>query len=300
MNERVYDRKKMMLGDLGIVACALLWGVSFAATKEVLKYMGPLWLLAFRFALSFVLIAALSPKRVRGMERRDLKVGGVIGTLLLVAMALQTIGIQYTTTGKSAFITSCYVVIVPFITWAASKRNPGMKAFVASAVCMIGMGAITLDGSGGGLGLGEILTLGCALAFAVQIVAIDQLAQDRDALTLTMIQTALSAVACTTAALIWEPLPILNSPVVLGWMAYLVVGCTLIPYSLQIKSQQLTSPTHASVLMITESVFAMIVGVMFLNEPMTSKIAWGCGLIFLSILITELDLTGLGLKRQEA
>ncbi len=301
MNERVYDRKKMMLGDLGIVACALLWGVSFAATKEVLKYMGPLWLLAFRFALSFVLIAAISPKRVRGMERRDLKVGGIIGTLLLVAMALQTIGIQYTTTGKSAFITSCYVVMVPFITWAASKRNPGMKAFVASAVCMVGMGAITLDGAGGGIGLGEILTLGCALAFAVQIVAIDQLAQDRDALTLTMVQTALSAVACLIAALIWEPLPILNSPVVLGWMAYLVVGCTLIPYSLQIKSQQLTSPTHASVLMITESVFAMIVGVMFLNEPMTSKIAWGCGLIFLSILITELDVAGFAkIRRQEA
>lgn len=301
MNERVYDKKKMMMGDLGILTCALLWGVSFAATKEVLKYMGPLWLLAFRFAFSFMLIAAMTPKRVKNMEKRDVKVGGIIGILLLVAMALQTIGIQYTTTGKSAFITACYVVMVPFITWAASRVYPGVKAFVASAICLVGMGAITLDGSGMGFGLGEALTLGCALAFAVQIVVIDRMAQDRDALTLTMIETALSAVVCLAAALIWEPLPVFGSPIVVGWMTYLVVGCTLIPYSLQIKSQQLTSSTHASVLMIMESVFAMIVGVVFLDEPMTSRLIWGCGLIFLSILITELDITGFArMKRQEA
>ncbi len=301
MDERVYDRKKMMLGDLGILTCAMLWGVSFAATKEVLKYMGPLWLLAFRFAFSFMLIAAITPKRVRNTGKRDLKVGGIIGFLLLVAMALQTIGIQYTTTGKSAFITACYVVMVPFITWAASRRNPGLKAFVASAICLVGMGAITLDGTGMGFGLGEMLTLGCALAFAVQIVVIDRMAQDRDALTLTMIETALSAVACVVAALIWEPLPSFGSPAVVGWMAYLVVGCTLIPYSLQIKSQQLTSPTHASVIMIMESVFALVVGIAFLGEPMTSRLVWGCGLIFLSIMITELDVAGFArMKRQEA
>lgn len=303
MEERVYDRKKMMLGDLGILTCALLWGVSFAATKEVLKYMGPLWLLAFRFGFSFFLIAAIIPKRIKNIDKRDMKVGGIIGVLLLLAMALQTIGIQYTTTGKSAFITACYVVMVPFITWAASKRNPGIKPFVASAICLVGMGAITLDGAGTGLGmgLGELLTLGGALGFAIQIVVIDRMAQDRDALTLTMIETGISAVACLVAALIWEPMPAFGGPVVVGWMAYLVVGCTLIPYSLQIKSQQLTSPTHASILMMMESVFALIVGVVFLDEPMTSKLVWGCGLIFVAILITELDFKRFSrLKKQEA
>lgn len=302
MAERIYDKKKMALGDLGILTCALLWGVSFAATKEVMKYMGPLWLLAFRFTFSFLLIAGLSPKRLKKLTVRDIKVGGIIGSLLLVAMALQTIGLQYTTTGKSAFITACYVVIVPFITWAADRRSPGFKAFVASGICLLGMGAITLDGVNMAIGFGELLTLGCALAFAIQLVVIDRMAQESDALTLTMVETALSAVACVVGALIWEPMPQVSSMAVVGWMAYLVVGCTLIPYALQIKSQQLTSPTHASILLIMESVFAMTVGIVFLDEPLTSRLALGCGLIFFSILLTELDLAGLSkkLRRQEA
>ncbi len=299
MAERVYDRKNMLLGDLGILTCALLWGVSFAATKEALVYMGPLWLLAFRFALSFALIASITPGRVRNLSSGDFKVGGFIGFLLLVAMALQTIGIQFTTTGKSAFITACYVVMVPLITWIVDRKSPGAKAFAASVVCMAGMGAITLDDGGFGMGMGEILTLGCALAFAIQIVAIDRLAQKRDALTLTMVETGISAVACLVGALIWEPFPRIASPAVWGWLAYLVVGCTLIPYALQIRAQQLTSPTHASILMIMESVFAMIVGIVFLGEPMTSRLVWGCGLIFASVLITELDLSALSRPGRE-
>ncbi|PIE54349.1 MAG: EamA family transporter [Dethiosulfovibrio peptidovorans] len=298
MADRVYDRKEMFLGDLATLTCAFLWGVSFMATKEVLVYMGPLWLLTLRFGFSAFLIGIVSPRRIRHMTRRDGVRGGTIGLLLLVAMVLQTIGLQYTTTGKSAFITACCVVMVPFSTWAVARKSPGLKPFIASGICLVGIGIISLDGALRP-GLGEMLTLMCAVGFALQIVAIDRLAQGRDALTLSMVEMGLSAVACLIGALIMEPLPRLDSLTGLWWLVYLSVGCTLIPYSLQIKAQQLTSPTHVTLLLMMESVFAMIIGVIFLGEALTLRLVMGCGLIFVSILIAELDLIGWAKQRGE-
>ena len=126
--------------------------------------------LLWRHLAAALMLVAIMPRTVRQVRRRDWLYGAVLGLFLFIAFATQTIGLQWTTPGKSGFITSLDIVMVPFLYWLVARRSPGWIQVGGAVLATAGLGFLTLRG-----GLcderGDLLTLVCALGFAAQITA---------------------------------------------------------------------------------------------------------------------------------
>ncbi len=285
--------REMVLGDLGILLCALLWGCSFWGLQTAQRELPVLWILTLRFGGAFLGLALISPSCLKGLGWRDLAAGGAMGLAVASAVAMQILGVAWTTTGKVAFLTAGYVVLVPFLTWALDRQAPSLRVFLAAFLCLGGMAALSLD-SGLQIRRGEAAAIAAAALSAAHLLLVERLGRGRQPLKLAFAQFAMAALLCGVAAVVRDPLPRSWSRPVVVAMVYLVVFCTLIPYSLQIRAQQMTTSSHATVIFSTESVFAIAVGWAFLGESITARMALGCALILLSILLTELDLSPQG------
>ena len=215
----------------------------------------------------------------------DLKSGAVVGFFLFLGYATQTLGLNYTTPGKQAFLTSTYVVIVPFLSWGIRRVFPGVTSFVASLVCLAGMALLTLQESAS-IGTGDTLTFVCALFFAFHIIVIEYYVADRDPLILTTLQIAMVALLSLPAALAFETWPGFQGGSGLLSIAYTVVMCTVVAFAVQNLAQKYTPSTHAAILLSLESVFGAFAGVYFMNEVFTPRMIVGCALIFAAVLLT--------------
>lgn len=279
---------KQYLSDVSLLFVAAVWGGGFVAVKDALNTMTPMYLLAFRFVLAALILYIFLFKWIGKITKEDLKKGGIVGLILFLAFAFQTVGLQYTTASKQGFLTATYVVMVPILYWILYKRRPGMKAFVGSILTIIGIALISLESSLT-LGMGDILTLICAVLFAGHIISIEYFAKEMNVFKLAFLQIAVAAVLCLISAVISEPIPPDITPRAWGAIVYLAIFSTFLCFTVQTIAQKHTTSSHASIIMSLESVFAVVFGVLILNEVMTSIMYVGCGLIFLAILIIEVD-----------
>lgn len=152
-----------------LVLAPVIWGSSFVVMKHSLDSFTPFYLLAFRFTAAAVLLGLTCWKSWRLMDRSYLKSGLIIGTFLFLAYAFQTFGLDRTTSGKNAFLTAVYCVIVPFLYWLIAGRRPDKWNLLAAFICIAGIGmvALTTKGSGGlTVNLGDMLTLAGGFFFA--------------------------------------------------------------------------------------------------------------------------------------
>ena len=127
---------------------AVIWGGAFVVLKDNLNTFQPMTLLAIRFALSAAILSLLFSRRVSRMGRADLKAGFIVGFFLFLGFIAQTYGLVYTTAGKNAFLTTTYVVVVPFMGWALTRRFPGFHAFLSAGLCIAGVAFLTLGEKG--------------------------------------------------------------------------------------------------------------------------------------------------------
>lgn len=274
-------------GDLGILTCALLWGFSFGCLKVAGQAFSPLWIIALRFLGTLVILAALLPKRLMSLTRDDWKSGSAVGLSLTLGFLTQTIGVRYTSTGKIAFLMAGYVVLVPFLVWLLRRTRPHISAFMAAAVCLVGMALLSLDGSFS-VGLGELWGILSAFTAVTQLLCVDFFARGRDPFKLSMVQAITGGGLSLLLALTTSPVPSQIPGDAWYAIGYLILFCTVIPYVLQFRAQPMTTPTHASIIFSLESVFAVLIGVLWFHEPFTNRMFWGCVLIFAAILITVL------------
>ncbi len=280
------DKKKSFLADMSLLLVAIMWGGGFIAVKGALDSITPFYIMAMRFSISVIIMLIVFRKKVKHITKNELKVGTLVGLLLFLGFAAQTIGMQYTTAGKNAFLTGTNVVIVPFLYWVISKRRPDSYSLVSAFLCFIGIGMLTLDG-GIRIGLGDSLTLICAVFFAAHIVSVGFFTEKVDAISLVIIQLGAAAVFSIIAALIYEPIPqVLNSDTIFA-IGYLAIFSTMIAFIIQNVAQKYTTSTHAAIILCLESVFGSVLSVLMLNEIFTSKMVLGCLTIFIAIITTE-------------
>ncbi len=277
---------KSLLADLSLLIVAFVWGGGFVAVKDALNTLSPMLLMAFRFTIAAAIIYVFFRKKIGKIDKSDLKGGGVVGLVLFVAFAFQTVGLQYTTASKQGFLTAIYVVLVPLLYWIFYKKPPAKKVFIASFLAIIGIGLISLDG-GLSINLGDGLTLTCALFFALHILSIEFFSKDMNGFKLAFLQMAVAALLCIVMAVLTEPVRLALTE--REWLAvlYLAVFSTFACFTIQTIAQRYTSSSHASLIMSLESVFAALLGILLLGEVMTVKIIFGSALVFIAILIVE-------------
>lgn len=279
--------KTTLLADSGLLLVAIVWGFGFVATKNALDSFTPFYLMAVRFTIAFAILAAIFHKKLRTIQKSDLQGGLVVGCFLFLAFAFQTVGLQYTSPGKQAFITGTNVVIVPFLFWFLHKTRPDWRSFLAAFVCLLGMGLLTLNESLN-VNIGDALTLGCAVLFAGHIVSNGYYAKKVDPVILTILQFAFTAIFSLAVALVFEKVPANVTQDGMTSILYLGFFSTCLAFFLQTVCQKYTVSTHAAILLSTESLFGSLFSAWLLSEIFTIKMVIGCAAILIAILIAEL------------
>ncbi|MBR5808558.1 MAG: DMT family transporter, partial [Clostridia bacterium] len=221
-------------------------------------------------------------------------IGGLIcGLCLCVASTLQTMGMVYTSPGKSGFITALYMVIVPIIgLFTGKKTRPVIWISVLIAVCGLYLMCINSELT---INQGDVLTLICALVFSFHILAIDHFSPKVDGVKLACMQFFVCGIINLIYVFLFEEPkldPILDCWLSIGYSGIFSCG---VAYTLQIVGQKYTDPTSASILMSLESVFATLTTVILValgwnltGGQLTSREILGCVLMFLAIILVQL------------
>ena len=221
---------------------------------------------------------------------KDLFLGGIIcGTALCLASNFQQMGIEHSTVGKSAFITTLYIVLVPLLGLFFKKKLP-LQIWCGVILAMIGLYLLCMKDEAFVLEIGDIYLLLCAFFFTIQITAVDYFAPKVNCIALSMMQFFVTAILSGICMLFHE-LPsvenILGAAIPLLYAGVLSSG---IAYTFQIIGQKHLAPTIASLIMSLESVFATLAGWVVLHEVLSTKELIGCGLVFAAVILTQLPI----------
>ncbi|MBQ7560660.1 MAG: DMT family transporter [Synergistaceae bacterium] len=279
-----------LLADLALFYCAFFWGVSFVSMKILVGFYPACWLLFIRFAAASVLVYIFFFRRINKSFRQVFKSGLIIGALLYFALMSQTVGLNYIGGGRCAFISATYVLMVPLILWALRKIFPGWLTICAAVLCVLGMYLLMGDENlSGSYYIGDFLTVICALTFAVQVILIGNYTKDCDPIVLSFAEFITLAGLSFVTSLIFESRPEIINISSLPELLFTIILCTFGCYMLQICAQKYADPSHATIIMSLESVFGLISSIIFLGESITFRMLIGCILIFVAVLVSELE-----------
>lgn len=286
-------KKEQLKGILQLLFATLIWGCAFVAQSVGMDHLGPMSFQAIRSALAVLALLPViflmdrSPKSFipRWHSRKLWKTGILCGLALFVAQGLQQVGLMYTEPGKAGFITAMYIVLVPVLGLFLGRRC-GLNVWLSVALAVVGLYLLSCVGVTR-ISLGDILILGAAAAFAVQILLIDSLAQQMDGLRLNCIQflvvTVLSALtAVFTETPTWDGIFACALP-----LLYTGVLSSGVAFTLQILGQQHLPPEPASLIMSLESVFAVLAGWVLLGQTLSTTETLGSALVFAGVLLSQ-------------
>ncbi len=280
-----------VLAKSALVTATVIWGAGFVVMKNALDSVPCFYLLAIRFTMGALALALIFFRRFRGIDRSYLLGGGIMGLFLFMAYTLQTIGLMYTTPGKNAFLTTVYCIMVPFLGWAVTKKRPGLKSVAAAFICMDGVWLVSVNpGGGGGMNIGDLLTILCGFAFACHILAVNHFSQGRDIVVMTVIQFAVTAVLSWVCGGLFETFPSGFDAGAVSCLLYLGLLATAAAMLLQNIGQKYTTPSTAALLMSLEAVFGVVFSIIFAGDKMTPRLTLGFTLIFGALVLSEIRL----------
>lgn len=279
-------RNRAVAAEMGIVLVTMIWGSGFVVVKNTTNAIPAASMIAVRFGIAAVSLCVMFFNRLKEISFSEIKWGLLLGAQNFMAYELQTIGIQYTTAGKNAFLTAVYCVIVPFLYWAVRKQRPRFFHILSAFLCIIGIGLLSIQ-SDLSMNPGDALSLACGLFFAMQIVTISILTEKNDPILICITQTIATVIFALPFALFTETLPTEFSVPSVFSLLYLGVVGTMLTTVLQTVCQKYTPPAKASLIMSLESVFGTICGIIFLHESITARTFAGFFLVFLAITFSE-------------
>ena len=277
-----------VLSALGLIITTIIWGSAFVVMKSSVEVITPAYLLALRFTIASVGLVAVFWKRVQKISKTDVLCGGLLGVFLFISYFFQTYGLKYTTASKNAFITTLYVILVPFLHWFFNKKRPSRNNVAAAVIAVFGLALLSLEGDLT-VNIGDLMTLVCGLFFAFHIVFIDRYTQEHDPVILTVIQMVMAALLSWGTALTLEgslDLSVIDAHMMVG-LLYLAIFSTMICFLLQNVGQKHLSPNTTSIILSFESVFGLFFSVIFLGEHVNMKLGAGCVLMFASVILSE-------------
>lgn len=283
---------KTLLWDVSLLLVAMVWGGGFVVTKNALEVITPLYFLSLRFMIAGLLMAVIFLPKLKKASWKDIRNSCIVGVFLSLGFIAQTIGAHLTTPAKSSFITGLNVVLVPFIMIIFNKKFPGKKAVVTALIAFLGLSLISVNGQLA-IGAGDFLTFLCAIFYACHIVSIGYFANKSDALVLAMVQVLFTGVVCTILAIFIEPAPALAGTGIWSGILYSALFSTLAAFLIQNLAQRNTPSTHAAIILCLESVFGALASVLFWHEAMNIKMVIGCVMIFMAIIINEVDFSAI-------
>ncbi len=273
--------------ELALLFSTILWGSSFVVIKIALQYASPVLFLSSRFFITVLLLSLIYFSTIRKASKEAWIAGGILGLFLFLGFFLQTLGLNYTTASKSAFITGLSVVIVPILSTFLAKERPRFSSLVAVVLVIVGLWLLTSP-LGGNFNRGDLLTLFCTIFFALQIVYLNIYTQKIDYRPLFFIQMLAIFVFSLPGLTFLAPLKLQINTTFLTTLILIVFFCTYLSFFIQSRFQRYTTPTRAVLIYSVEPVIASVLASLILDERLTS-VAWaGAALILAGMLLSEL------------
>ena len=290
------------LAHLLLLFVVLVWGATFVLIKGALADVSPLLFVLLRMSLAAAVLAFVYRRELPRINRASLGSGALVGVCLGAGYMFQTSGLRLTTASKSAFLTGLVVVIVPLLSLFSCLRAPGAHrpqwtAGVGALLAFAGLLLLTLPAAQPlraislfkGFGRGELLTLGCAFAYALHMLAIAHAAPRVHYTQLAVVQIAVAALTIAAALPLFEPHPFIRpTPSVLLALTIAALLATAAAFTIQSWAQQFLPATHTAVILTLEPVFAFLTSYLFLGERLGARASTGALLILSGIALTEL------------
>ncbi len=303
------EKRKQLTASLLLTLAAFIWGSAFVAQSEALDILGQF---TFLMSRSFFGVLTLIPVAVfiykkgkktgegehgeyKSFFSKDLLLGGSLcGVVLFTASELQQVGIISSGVGKSGFLTTLYILAVPILgLFLKRKIKPFM--WVCIALGVIGMYFLCVSETSA-LNFGDFMLILCAVCFGVHIMVIDHFVKKVDGVRLSLVQFFVVGVLSLVSALIFETIDFVLIKNAIVSILYAGVLSSGVAYTLQIVSQKNLNPTVASLLMSLEAVFAALSGAVF-GERLTSNEIFGCVLVFIAIILAQLPIENIKIKK---
>jgi drug/metabolite transporter (DMT)-like permease len=292
--------KRSRMADSSLLLVALMWGCTFLIVQNAVKVLPPLAFNSIRFTGAALLLALITVifyrKEWKQLSFRMIRDSLLLGLFLFMGYGFQTMGLLYTTTSNTGFITGLSVVLVPFLSLVLLKHAISRYTWFSAALAAVGLYLLTFTGSALSLNKGDGLILLCAIAFALQVAYTGVYAPHYPALSLATLQLAFVGLFSIAASLIFEgatPLAhsgeLIRDPDVL-WALLISIGPTsAFAFWIQTACQKYTTPSRVAIIYATEPVFAVLTGLAFGGETLGMSALLGCVCILGAMLMAELS-----------
>ena len=268
---------------------AAIWGSSFVFQKYAVEQLPAAFIVAGRFTIAGILLALITMKKWKTIDRGCLWGGFLAGVTMSLGQVLQTVAMGLgTSPGKSAFLTAAYCVMVPFLSWFFQKERPKKNHLLSAVICLVGIGLISLNG-GGGMMLGDGVTLLCSVVYALNIIAIAIYSMGRDPIVFTMVQICTAAICAWVSVAFTGGMPETISMEAAASILYLALFCTALCLSLQTIGLKYVNATVATIILSLESVFGVLFSILLYHEKVTARMGIGFAVVFVAVLISQIE-----------
>lgn len=287
------------LADLSLLLVAMMWGCTFLIVQHAVRVLPPMAFNSIRFIGAGLLLAFITTVFYRSqwrlITRRMLLHSCLLGLFLFIGYAFQTVGLLYTTTSNTGFITGLSVVIVPFLSYFLLKHSISRFTWLSALLAASGLYLLTFAGSEMSWNKGDILVLICAIGFALHIGYTGLYASRYPSLPLAALQMTVVGVLSLIASLLMEDSgnftilmnKIIQPEVVIALLVS--IGPTsAFAFWIQTVCQKYTTPSRVAIIYATEPVFAALTGILFAGEVLGLVGGIGCVFILAGMLLAEL------------
>ncbi len=295
MTENTDKRSLFPRADRYLLSITLIWGSTFSVTKFALVDLPPLMLQGMRFTLAALMVGIYTWKDIKTTSPESLRAGLLLGVMLGLGFAFQTVGLLYTSAGKAGFLTGTMVVFTPILQMAIERRRPSVGNGIGVLIVALGLYLFTSPAAGE-FNFGDLLILICAVVFAFYIVYLDVFTKERFDRESVFYQFVATAVIAFAAAPFFSHGDVSITLSSTGAVLYLAFFASTIAIFVQSKYQRETTPTKAAIIFTMEPVFAALIAYMLLSETMNTLEITGAAIMFGGLLFSELY----GLKKSAA
>ena len=316
-------KKHKIKGELFLLTTSIIWGAAFVFQKLATELLDPFTFNTIRYILGGLLLipvyfyyrkgsqinasimadpasadpASADPASVDPASAdpdfansgRTTFWGGIIcGVILALAGNIQQFGIVTTDAGKTAFITTLYIVIVPVFGLIIFRKKVRNFVWIGVLFALVGLYFLSIKPGGFSMEKGDFLVFVSAFFWAAHILAVDQLAPRVDAILLSCTQFIWAGVFSSVFMIIFAEPHIADIIACWAPIMFTSVFVVAVAFTFQIIGQKTTEPAVASILLSLESVFGVIAGMVFLHEMMSGRELLGCILMFTAVVMTQL------------
>ena len=274
---------KKITAQIGLLFVTIIWGLTFVLVKAALNDAQPFSFSALRFGLATLITFLIVNKNIITITKNEI-IGGILcGFLLFLGYAFQNFGLMNTTATKSAFITSISVLIVPFILVAMDIQKVKLRIWHAVVLATLGLYLLILPG--GGINIGDVITFGCAVSFALHIIAQDNyLKKEIRLLPFICIQLAFVTLISFIHAQVFEPEAIIWSTRLTYAIIITGIFATLIALLIMVWAQKILNPSETALIFAMEPVAATLFAMVFAGEIL-GLLGWiGGGFVCLAVV----------------